>query len=388
MPKPPPPDDSLPDPKEWAQNQTPTEPVPPTLEDRGEIRALKRDRERLRRKIDALRSGAGLIAEAVREAFEEAPPVLAPPPKPAAVGTGSEEVAILHLTDVQYGKRTQTYSSAVADDRIALMGVKTEKITKLRRHHATIRDCRLYLGGDIVEGESIFPGQAHEIDQSLFEQSLRGAPEAIANLVMHLLSVFETVHVVAVRGNHGRPGRKGDGFSRKTNWDTVCYRAVELMLLGPHAPKDMKRRLTMQYSEDEWFQIDRVMGWGNLLVHGDQIRGWAGLPWYGIFRKAQGWIDSLPKDWDYMWGGHFHTHTAVDMGRRTVLFGGSTESDNEYAQEQLGAMSTPKQRLAFFNAKHGLIDDVPLDLLEGGRVPNGSDRERWRDHGYRGRRQS
>lgn len=341
-----------------------------------EIQALKAENDRLLRKIDKLRAGGELIVEAVSQSLVDFPPVVTYPPKPRETGAGDEEIACVHITDVQYGKRTSTYSSSVADERIAMIGRKVEEVTLLRRHHARVRECRIYLGGDMVEGENIFPGQAHEIDQSLFSQALRGLPTALSKLVVHMLRVFDRVRVVGVRGNHGRPGRFGAGDHRHTNWDTVCYRTLELMVLGPHAPKNIRDRVSFAFSEETFYQVDYVFDWGNLLVHGDQVSGgFAGYPWYGVGRKASGWIDSIPVSWDYMWTGHFHTPASLVMNKRELLAGGTTESDNEYAQEQLAAGGYPRQRLAYFNARYGLISDVPL-YLDNSRKPNGRRKKR------------
>src|SRR5690606_40703391 len=47
-----------------------------------------------------------------------------------------------------------------------------------------------------------------------------------------------------------------------------------------------------------------------LLLHGDQVRGYAGIPWYGWARKVLAW-GSLSRIWpdmdfDHVVAGHFH----------------------------------------------------------------------------------
>jgi hypothetical protein len=345
----------------------------------GEVSQLKAERDRLLKKLAHYQDGGGLIVEAVAAAFAEHAPQIAAPPAPAHVGKGRDvEVAVVHLSDVQYGKRTASYNSHVADERIALLGRKVEEITALRRNAATIRECRLYVGGDIVEGEDIFPGQAYEIDQGVFDQAVRGAPTAIASLVLHLLRIFERVHVVSVSGNHGRNGRKGSNGSHKTNWDSVASRVLELMLLGPHAPAELRKRLTIVVEDERFYNVDRVFDWGNLVVHGDQITGgFAGFPWYGTAKKAWGWIDSIPAPWDYLWFGHFHTFASAVLNHRTFLANGTTESDNAYAQAQLAAAGFPCQRLSYFNRAHGLIADHQV-FLSRERRPHKMRAEAWR----------
>ena len=109
-----------------------------------------------------------------------------------------------------------------------------------------------------------------------------------------------------------------------------------------------------------------MLGHRHLIVHGDQIRGgFAGFPWYGAARKAQGWIDAIPEQWETLYFGHFHTYTGGTLNRRRWYCNGTTESDNEYAQEQLAACGMPVQRMQFWNREHGMVADRPVYLTRG-----------------------
>lgn len=99
---------------------------------------------------------------------------------------------------------TKSFDSTVAAERMRFLTEKVFQITDLRRNSASIDEIRVYLGGDIIEGENIFPGQSHEIDSNLFEQALINAPEIFVSLVSNLLKKFHKVRICAVPGNHGR----------------------------------------------------------------------------------------------------------------------------------------------------------------------------------------
>lgn len=137
------------------------------------------------------------------------------------------------------------------------------------------------------------------------------------------------------------------------------------MLGDKNSPRaELKDRLTFKHADD-WYVVDRIFDWGNLQLHGDQIRGgFAGFPWYGTAKKAWGWIDSIAEPWDYLWFGHFHTYASAVLNHRIFLANGTTESSNVYAQEQLAASGFPCQRLSFFDAKHGLISDNQVFLTD------------------------
>ena len=339
----------------------------------GEIKALKGEISKLNKRLRKYQSGEGLIIEAVEEAIANNPPTIVAPRPPQIRSKGLREVAVMHVSDTQIGKVTESYDPTVCRDRLLMMGEKAIEITKMRRQASRIDECHVYYGGDMVEGENIFPSQAHEIDQCVFDQAIRTAPSIMAELVLLLLGSFKKVKVLCVRGNHGRNGRFS---STKTNWDSVSYRVMELMLLGPHAPADLKKRLEIQIADDTFWLVDRIFDWGNLLVHGDQIRGgFGGFPWYGFGKKIWGWIDTIPEPFEYVFTGHFHTPASAVLNHRMFLANGTTESDNEYALESLAAGGTPAQRLCFFNSKHGMIADHLIWLAK--RTPQRKKAKEW-----------
>jgi len=365
--------------EEWAEEQEQVAPLDP-----AEIRTLKREIALLKRKYMARMSGESLIVDEVTNAFSRPPDLVFPKaPSVKSQGKGVEEIAVLVVSDTQIGKTTSTYDTSVADSRLQMLAKKAIEITRMRRSTAKIRDLRIYLIGDMVEGEDIFPHQAHTIDSSVFEQAVKNTPAILARMIMTLSSEFTKVKVVCVPGNHGRNGPKGRGGHPKTNWDSVCYEVLRLMLLGSdHSPSSLRKRMEF-VNTGKFYAVDRVFDWGNLMVHGDQITGgFAGFPWYGTAKKAWGWIDSIPEPWEYLFFGHFHTYAQAVLNRRMFLCNGTTESDNTYAQANLAAAGFPCQRFSFFNANHGLIADNQIFLTEKGeRVPQRMRASEWLNEG-------
>jgi hypothetical protein len=76
-------------------------------------------------------------------------------------------------------------------------------------------------------------------------------------------------------------------------------------------------------------------------------------------------IDALPETWGHLYLGHFHTYTNGSLNGRWWFANGTTESDNEYAREELSASGVPVQRLQFWSAEHGLVADRPIYLTHG-----------------------
>jgi hypothetical protein len=344
-----------------------------SVDDAPQVARLKSDLRRAHRELRRVRGGAGLIVDAVRESLQEPPDLVIPPRPPADRRRKAPvEEAFLHVSDTQLGKRTETYSSTVCRMRLEMLTEKVIEITRMRRSAAKVETIHVLLGGDMVEGETIFGGQAWECDADLMSQAVMDGPAMISRMLLQLAQEFRFVKVACVPGNHGRNGSKYQQVSKRTNWDTVFYRVASLMTLGPEdAPRsaDLAKRLTFEIPDSFW-AVQNVAGWGVLGVHGDQIRGgFAGFPYYGTAKKAWGWIDSIPAEWTYLAFGHFHTYAMGVLNKRIFLANGTTECGNVYAQEQLAASGDPCQRLAFFNRRHGLIADHQV-FLGGARTPN------------------
>jgi hypothetical protein len=279
------------------------------------------------------------------------------PPAPKTRKHKIREEAVLQVSDIQLGKKTKSYNTGVARQRLHRLAQKTVSITETRRNSFQVDTLNLLILGDIVEGEVIFPGQPHQIDSSVFAQACRNAPEMLVEMVMYLLEHFKKINIVCVSGNHGRPAARSAGSHKESNWDNVVYEVMKLMLLGtddnPH--KDIRKRVSFQFDPLAWYQVATTMGHGILCIHGDQVKSsYAGIPWYGISRRAKGWFQAVREEFHYMMLGHFHTWATFVDNQLTIMVNGTTESDNVYAQSLLASMGVPCQRLCFFNKKHGL----------------------------------
>ena len=304
-----------------------------------ELQELKAAHGRALRALAKREQATGELVEAVFQAARDAalgmniPKVAAPKPDKRK---GEPEHAILLVSDWQWGKITPTYNSEIAAVRVKELGEKVKRLVDIQRTEHPVRELHIYLLGDLVEGEDIFPGQAHLIDSGLYSQMF-GAAEALARLVREMLGHFEKVKVVGVIGNHGRLGRKGT-FRPESNADAMMYR-IARMAVGEEKRLDWPETFTQ--GERHWYAVDNVLGKRWFLFHGDQVGGgFAGFPWYGFGKKLSGWRASVA-EFDYSVGAHFHTPTRMYLNGLTHWNGGSIESTNTFAQEQLAAAGEP-----------------------------------------------
>ena len=319
---------------------------------------LRAANNRLLRRLGAIKASKDEYVEAVYRAVSDAASsiVIAAPRAPKADPRESaEEVAVAVLSDWQLGKRTPSYDSGVCAERIDRFADKVLSLTDIQRKDHPVRELRVHILGDIVEGEQIFPGQAHLIDSSLFEQTTETGPSILISFLTRMLAHFDKVHVVAVIGNHGRIGRKGD-FNPQTNGDRMVYRNTQRILEGRSGFERLTWDIPSIPNERAWYAVSRIGNYSTLLIHGDQFRGTAGIPWYGLQKKAGGWaLGAIDERFDDVDFGHYHQPTRVTLNNVTARCSGSPESHNDFAAEQLAAVGRPSQGLRFVHPDKGIV---------------------------------
>ena len=357
--------------------------VDQAVEDEPLIEGLKRQLKSAQRQIRKYEQASQLVADAIDAAITE--PIRVPkPPRPKTSGKGKEERYGIQLTDTQWGQKTATFDTVVAQARLDDYLQKILQHVRTRKGSAKVRKAHVWFTGDMVEGETIYPGQVHKIDSPVIVQAFSAA-EAYARFLIGLLEEFEEIQLCCVPGNHGRIGRKHEGIHPQSNWDNVSYHLTQRLIHGiddaPH--EEYRKRIKVQISEDAWHHVDYVWDWGCMLFHGDKgIKGSAGKPWYGLSRRIPGWAETLEVEngspYDYAFFGHFHTPASEIINSREWHCGGSLASGSHYAKSELGASGYPCQRLFVFDEEHGIIDEAKFWLLEGiERLPAKRRHERW-----------
>jgi len=326
-----------------------------------ELRKALADAERKLRRSRA--KTADLIAAAHAGAREAAlilgnPPPVQPPKSDRR--RGRSEVALLHLSDWQVGKRTDSYNSEIAVDRVDQIGRKLVKLVEVERADHPVRECHNMLGGDLPEGASIFPGQAFEIDSGLFRQTFL-CVGAIERLVRLELATFEKVHCWEVDGNHGRLGRKGES-PREDNADLFIYREARERL----AAFEKAGRLVW-HPRERFYAIVKIGNYRALLIHGDQIKSFGGnLPAFGIARKVNAWASGVVEPFEDCYMGHWHQPMVLPLatGHRRTFVNPSLESGSSYAQEFVAATGSPGQRLNFIDPERGRVTTERIIWLD------------------------
>jgi hypothetical protein len=284
------------------------------------------------------------LVEAVYRATRDsliAAPLSSTPAPPKDRRHHREEVALWHLTDWQGGKRTTSYDSKVMRQRVDLFTDKAAAITDIQRKDHPVKACAILFGGDMVEGLFNFPTQAFEVDATILEQ-WRTVSETIISVVRRALSLYDRVEVISEWGNHGRIGSRRDAVPTYDNIDRMCYETARMALVN-------ESRLAWEDCPED-IQKVTIGEYRALLMHGDET-GRNGFVSPNTFLSYVNKLKAGAFGWEFqdVYSGHYHTHDerAMADGRGAWYQTGSTESDNRYARNGLGARAEPTQRLHF-----------------------------------------
>jgi hypothetical protein len=319
------------------------------------IAELQATLDRVQRQLAASKAKTADLVQAVYQGARDASAISgeakpAKPPKRKRLRDA--EVALLHLTDTHIGAVTSSYSTEVAERRIAETIEKTIRLTQIQRADHSVDECVVILGGDLIEQTGQFPHQAWAVDASTFEQ-LFDAARIIEASILRLLEEYQTVRVYLTPGNHGRVGR-GKGrqsldYESDTNWDRIVGRIIGERLAA-------QPRLEWVFPES-WYSIVEVGAYRALAHHGDTIRSFGGnIPAYGILKKHLAWASGVMPEFVDAYLGHFHTPMQLAMNNGGRIFvTPSLVSDSSYAKEFVAATSLPAQRLHFVDPERGRV---------------------------------
>jgi len=188
-----------------------------------------------------------------------------------------------------------------------------------------------------------------------------------------LATVVEEVEFIGLRGNHPRNTKKpAYKQSAEDSFDRASYAITSLAVAGipnikvtiPNSPR----------------HLQRINGHGFLFEHGDSIKTWMSIPFYGaqreqaslsqLYHNAAALLPNDPKHAAYLQQGfryfcigNFHTFVDVDgpAGSRTI-FTGSPKGPDEYALGKLATGSQPSQTFFGVHEKRGISFMYRLDL--------------------------
>src|SRR6266576_1894494 len=199
------------------------------------------------------------------------------------------------------------------------MGLLRESVRSIVAHHRMSHEVKhlvLPILGDLIENVTIFASQSEQVVLDLMAQVLAAIGDLIEFLI-GLLDTFETISVISITGNHGRIGRKGE-HKRHLNWDYLVSKVLEERFRG-------NDRIKFNVPKSP-FAIVNIHGYNWLFRHGDNIKSWAGIPWYGLERSTGKWIAMQAREGrilHYAASGHLHQQASIPYAGVEIIVNGS-----------------------------------------------------------------
>lgn len=316
---------------------------------------------RVEKKEDARRRRQQGITELVIEKVEAALAKIEPdtiqvvPEPPAEPVAGKREIIWASISDVQLGTRVDLEKVGGLNQHdwtvfLRKLGAWEEALVaaiRERRAAVPIEGVVVALLGDIVEGHNIFKGQAYELDLDVYKQVIHGASD-FAQAFARVIATFPdlTFTLYGVGGNHGRVGAYGEAPFR-CNFDLVLYHIIELRLAALKLPN------VACHFPESWFQVVETWDWTHLLVHGDDIKGWGGLPFYGLQRAVAKYQQVLRRPVNYLHAGHHHSEACISSSLGDAVINGNWIGANSFSKVIVEA-NTPVQLIHGITEENGI----------------------------------
>lgn len=322
----------------------------------ADVALLRKMLEEERRRTRKLESVHKIVVDAAREILEplRIPTVVRPLKlKSPKKGGADAESQVLHLSDLQIGKTTATYSVERFEIEMEDLFTTTVELAEIMRSHHPVDELVIAANGDLVEGEQIFPGQAWVSQAPVIRQAARGA-QILATKIAAIAPHYPKIRIKVTRGNHGRGGKE---WCELSNWDLVLGEFLRLLLADlPNVEVDVC---------EGWYESTEVKGKILMQTHGDRIRSGGDTPFTAILKRGTNWIASIPGSFDVLVIGHFHNYAEFLWHQRSIFVNGSPESSNDYAESYMGMSSRPLQGVFFLHRRRGVTYRTPVYLGRG-----------------------
>jgi calcineurin-like phosphoesterase family protein len=241
----------------------------------------------------------------------------------------------LLLSDTHVGKVTKEYDVSIAKERIASIADKVTEIILSDTDQVV-----LLLAGDMVDGEDVYPHQAHTLELPVVKQA-QVVAASIWELINSIRGLGVSVRVETCPGNHGRTSKTAD---TKTNWDNVSYMLLEAIAQTYNDPY-----INVRASFEDFNPID-VLDKRILMHHYGTKHAGTGATQV----RMAGWQQIF--DWDFMVSGHYHRWSVESVLGRLMMKNGSL-GGNDDLTIKLGYTEPPRQ--GWFVVEK----DVPITIM-------------------------
>lgn len=246
-----------------------------------------------------------------------------------------------------------SYNTDIFRQRLEYLQLSLKKIFEIHVSNTHYPTFNIFFLGDIIEGTTIFPGQQRQTDLHSVAQVME-AVDKIAEFVAWIAGQFPwAVRCYCVVGNHGRIGKKGEE-SPLNNLDYLVYWIIKERLRN-------YSNVRFEISES-WYMIVQKLGWRFLLIHGDDTRGWMGVPYYGMERSESRMgrmVGDAGSNFQYYCCGHHHQEATI---KSRMFLNGSWVGGSEFSIKKMQTANKPTQMLFSVHKDFGVTWERNMQL--------------------------
>lgn len=283
---------------------------------------------------------------------------LARPPKMQYAPQGDSESActhVLHITDWHYGAVTKRdevdgfgeFNPDIAETRIKFLAQSIIRKTEAQRHGYNVPNLHIIGTADFISG-----GIHDELRvTNAFPEPVQAVKcgYALGAMIAMVAPYFERVAVdIVTLDNHGRLTKKPQAAEGGlNNW---CYVVAEIAKRHVAEFANVTMNIHAKPSALVAVGPERY-----LCFHGHQIKGWSGIPYYGLDRRVA--MEAVKRmglpsvAFTKLISGHLH-HALNGM---TWNLGGSLSGTDAF-DHSCGRHAKPHQTGWFVHPKHGEFD--------------------------------
>lgn len=324
-------------------------------------KALERENKSLQKQLKKYRDLSDFYLPQIQRFVEEHPPIQATPPPLRRTPNDEVYVANLLLSDIHSGSMfteedTMGYPAYNLEVMVKRFDRLIEKTLLLCDERSYPIDTLLIdFLGDFVDGSGIFRKQTRYTDPSVFNHVF-GVVQQLQRMLTVFSQHFNKVYVRGVPGNHGRFSKE---HHDKDNWDYWVYEILNTYISG-------LENIDFQYyyGGGMAYIIPEIPKLNNMVSHGDSIRSWNGVPYYGINRRIRQWVSFFQTPFDIVKVGHFHTPSELMADEGRCFVNGSWPGTTPHGAKDLAVAGRPTQMLLYFNEVEGYIGNTPIYLAD------------------------
>jgi len=306
-----------------------------------------------------------LIIEQVHRDIVALPPASFMPPKAPKTTyrqDRSPEEAMLVISDAHIGEfvsKDETdglceYSFEIFVRRLQHI---VDTIRKLNKHKINVGLTKLTVAvlGDMCAGniheELEITNEAHIVTQACM------GGYVFSQFIREISTLFPEVEVICLGGNHGRIQKQKRFKQKNLDWDRVLYE-----IAAAYSQQYKNVTFTMPRST---YWVGDINGHTFLLFHGDHIRSWGGIPFYGVLRT----VTNLKTQYaptgriiKYSVLGHFHTMGELADVHGDTILNGAFMGGNDFSIGAMAKVTYPGQHYFGVHPRIGRSWRYPLRL--------------------------